>query len=414
MGSTTIVQSEPAEHGHPPQLQPPAELVREQLGRILVSHLFKNSKHYPALLRYVVEETLEGRSRRLKERSLGVDVFGRDPNYDTNLDPVVRTSACEVRKRIAQYYHEPGRETEIRIDLPHGSYVAEFRFPEGYQTPVAEPEPVTAQAAAEAAGLAGQRWKWTRRQLVAIVLTTAVVAIATVALRTPRSAMQQFWGPVWDSAESVTLYVSGPYGPNPKDATPSQPGPSYLDVMKNDTMAFADAVSMARVAALLRENAKKFDIRRGTASTLEDLRKGPDVLIGGFNNPWTMRLGTQLRFALERNPAIHTGFIRDRQNPSKVVWSQDAHLPYSSFTEDYAIVSRFVDPRTEKTMVVVAGMGKNGTLAAGEFVTNSRYLEMLAARAPKGWEHKNVEVVIATEVVNDNTGPPRILATYFW
>jgi hypothetical protein len=65
-------------------------------------------------------------------------------------------------------------------------------------------------------------------------------------------------------------------------------------------------------------------------------------------------------------------------------------------------------------VVVVAGMGKNGTLAAGEFVTNSRYLEMLASRAPKGWEHKNLQVVISTEVVNDNTGPPQILASYFW
>ena len=56
-------------------------------------------------------------------------VFGRDPDYDTNLDPVVRTSACEVRKRIAQYYLEPGHESEIRIEMHSGSYVPDFRFP---------------------------------------------------------------------------------------------------------------------------------------------------------------------------------------------------------------------------------------------------------------------------------------------
>jgi hypothetical protein len=184
--------------------------------------------------------------------------------------------------------------------------------------------------------------------------------------------------------------------------------------MKSDTIAFADAISMARIAALARENGKKFEIRRGTSSTLADLRKGPDVLIGGFNNVWTMRLGSQLRYAFETDPVTREHFIRDRQNPSKAAWRQNHSLPYSTFTQDYAVVSRFVDPRTEKMVVVVAGMGKNGTLAAGEFVTNSRYLEMLASRAPKGWEHKNLQVVISTEVVNDNTGPPQILASYFW
>src|ERR1700693_2006733 len=97
MGSTTIVRSETPVSGRALQVQPSQDQIREQLGKILASPLFKNSRHYPALLRYIVEETLESRGNNLKERSLGVDVFGRDPNYDTNLDPVVRTSACEVR-----------------------------------------------------------------------------------------------------------------------------------------------------------------------------------------------------------------------------------------------------------------------------------------------------------------------------
>ena len=66
----------------------------------------------------------------LKERTLGVEVFGRAPDYDTNLDPVVRTTAVEIRKRIAQYYHEEGHQNEIRIDFPAGSYLPEFRMPE--------------------------------------------------------------------------------------------------------------------------------------------------------------------------------------------------------------------------------------------------------------------------------------------
>src|ERR1039457_3376348 len=128
MGSTTIVRSEPQVSAREEAIRPRREEVRAQLGRLLASPLFNHSKHYPSLLRYVVNETLEGRVGQLKERGLGVEVFGRDPDYDTNADPVVRTSACEVRKRIAQYYHEPGHEAEIRIDLPSGSYIAEFHL----------------------------------------------------------------------------------------------------------------------------------------------------------------------------------------------------------------------------------------------------------------------------------------------
>src|SRR5580700_3329412 len=101
--------------------------IQAQLERILANPLFKNSKRYPNLLRYVVERTLDGHPGELKERTLGIEVFGREPNYDTNLDPVVRTTAAEIRKRLAQYYQDPAHEAEVRIDLPLGSYAAKFQ-----------------------------------------------------------------------------------------------------------------------------------------------------------------------------------------------------------------------------------------------------------------------------------------------
>ena len=103
--------------------------VQAQLERILANSLFKNSKRYPNLLRYVVERTLDGHPGELKERTLGVEVFAREPDYDTNLDPVVRTTAAEIRKRLAQYYQDPAHESELRIVLPLGSYAAKFQMP---------------------------------------------------------------------------------------------------------------------------------------------------------------------------------------------------------------------------------------------------------------------------------------------
>src|SRR6201993_43397 len=105
-------------------------VVREQLKRLLAHSLFTNSKRYPVLLAYTVEQTLLGNAAELKERTIGVEAFGRRPDYDVNLDPVVRTSAAEVRRRLIQYYYDPARAGELIIELSAGSYVPAFRSPE--------------------------------------------------------------------------------------------------------------------------------------------------------------------------------------------------------------------------------------------------------------------------------------------
>src|ERR1035441_9064399 len=119
------------EESHPegwiPVKEADHKAVREQLERMLESPLFRNSKRYPSLLRFLVERALDGNEGLLKERTLGVEVFHRAPDYDTNQDTVVRLTASEVRKRIAQYYHRPEHAGELQIDWRPGNYVPVFR-----------------------------------------------------------------------------------------------------------------------------------------------------------------------------------------------------------------------------------------------------------------------------------------------
>lgn len=95
------------------------------LEEVLASTHFCNSKRYPALLRYVVEQTLNGYGDEIKERTVGIDVFGRAPDYDTNLDTAVRYSAAEVRKRLALYYSDLA-DSPVVISLSPRSYRPEF------------------------------------------------------------------------------------------------------------------------------------------------------------------------------------------------------------------------------------------------------------------------------------------------
>src|SRR5215471_13929294 len=171
------------------------DAILEQLSRVLASPHFKHSRHYPALLRYVVEQTLEGRTGNLKERCLGTDVFHRDPDYDTNLDPVVRTCACEIRKRIALYYQDSAHQTEIRIDLPAGSYHPEFHFP-------AAPAPVPAPAPALAV-LRRPRGRSPWWVLVATGLVPLALAIGAMRFTASHNAVDQFWAPVFGAGDSA-------------------------------------------------------------------------------------------------------------------------------------------------------------------------------------------------------------------
>ena len=125
--SVKMSMSGPEQHRHADQLDRPFQQdVLDQVERIVGSTHFRNSKRYPALLRFIVEEALAGRGESLKERTLGIEVFGRSPDYDTNADPVVRVSAGEIRKRLAQYYQAPQHEGELQVDLPLGSYAPHF------------------------------------------------------------------------------------------------------------------------------------------------------------------------------------------------------------------------------------------------------------------------------------------------
>jgi len=109
--------------------EPRGEEVREQLNRLLANPFFSHSKRFPSFLRFVVEQTLAGESENIKERTLGIEIFGRDAEYDTAADPIVRVTAAEIRKRVAQYYQDPAHERELRISLPSGSYIPQFHSP---------------------------------------------------------------------------------------------------------------------------------------------------------------------------------------------------------------------------------------------------------------------------------------------
>lgn len=100
--------------------------IREEMERILHSESFRCSPRSSQFLRFVVEHTLDGHQEELKERLIGIEVFGRKPSYLTEGDSVVRVRASEVRKRLSHYYASFPRSGSCRIEIPPGSYIPQF------------------------------------------------------------------------------------------------------------------------------------------------------------------------------------------------------------------------------------------------------------------------------------------------
>jgi Flp pilus assembly protein TadD len=100
-----------------------ADGVRAELERVLKSHGFARNDRLSSFLAFVVQRHLEGRDKELKESVIGVEVFGRKPDYNPKDDPVVRTEARRLRARLDEYYAESGAADGLKIELPKGGYV---------------------------------------------------------------------------------------------------------------------------------------------------------------------------------------------------------------------------------------------------------------------------------------------------
>jgi hypothetical protein len=220
--------------------------------------------------------------------------------------------------------------------------------------------------------------------------------------------LDKFWGPVLDSPDPVFIYIGG-YAMEP----PPQPV-SLTDLQNSERVAYADATAFGRIMALMSTHHKLYRTRLQISAKIDDLKDGPAVLIGAFNNSWTLRLTGELRFSFARNPETHLSWIRDREDPNAIKWSHQMTAPYADVQEDYAIISRVVDPTTGRVVVTASGLAKFGTEAAGEFLTNPVYVEQISQRAPKNWERRNMQIIIRAHVVGRSSGPPEILATHFW
>jgi len=395
-----------------PHSEKDREIVNEALEKILASPQFRNSKRYPDFLRYVVHQVLDGDTDQIKERTLGIEVFGRTADYDTSADTVVRYTAGEVRKRLGLYYSETP-DAKLQIAFPPRSYHPEFYEIVDPKSSIPAVDAAEDLAEIEQMGLAQtERYgSWTVQRKVSVCFACIFLGIAVswvgqwVWMMQRAEAENRFWSLLTRTNQPVLIATGGVmFPPPPKNGT---------DANKSATeypyLSFESALAMGRITALLTSREREYRIEPAASVNLAQMRENSVVLIGAYNNPWTERLLKPLRFHFVDHPAEA---IVDTWHPEKQ-WSRDWSKP-STDSPDYGLVARFRDPSTGGPVVVIAGLQRFGTDAASEFAVSSHFLDLLDRQFGSNWKSKNIEVVLRVDVVQGRAGAPIIEAIHEW
>ena len=402
-GQTPEITHGVRENAHDPARAIPEAQVRAALNQVLQSQGFRSSRRSQDFLRYVVERTLEGQADSLKERTIGIDVFGRSSAYDPSDDATVRVKAGEVRKRLGLYYASEGHLDEVRIELPHGAYVPEFHRIE----PHAGAEGIKPS---ETARTMAARASWAIPLGIAVVLAAAA-AIAWFATRPRSTVVDEFWAPVLHGSAPVllsTAYVPV-YGVDPKMA-PERPTKLEDFVLLTDQfVGGGDMLAVTRISAMLNRMHRPFRVKIGSDVSFQDLRAAPVVLIGYSYTRWR-EISKELRFFIDAESRPRS--VTDNGKPTQ--WSLPNLPPDRRTAEDYAIVTRVFHPDTQAMLVEVAGITQYGTEAGAELITNPELLAEALQGAPPGWQNKNLQLVLHVKVISGTPASPKVVKTYFW
>lgn len=412
-----------------------ADLVLEELDRILESRFFKRAGRSRQFLDYVVRHKLEGHAGQLKERTIGSEVFQRAPGYATGEDPVVRVQAGEVRRRLEQYYQSLPSPPAVRIDLHPGSYSPDIHWTSGESQPVEKDtrpssvRPRRLQIPLVPAILVGLF-------LVLAVAAGLIYTRSRVSENLP-TAQEKFWAPVFATQQPVLICLAKPivYRPSfslyqryakthhgsfqteverSNQVLPLKPNEKVLwrDIVPYPDygVAAGDVYAAVRVSSLLGQMRKPSQVRIGANYSFVDLSNSPSVLVGAFNNKWTMQIMHGLRFSFVEDNGSYT--IRE-EIPGGRVWHTNLRQSQQE-GEDYAIVARLLDSTTGQFTIVAAGLTGGGTQTAGEFISNSDFLEKGLRSVSSGWQSKNMELILKTTVTHSVAEPPQVITSYTW
>ncbi|HWD99817.1 MAG TPA: hypothetical protein VG345_12295 [Bryobacteraceae bacterium] len=379
-----------------------ADVVREHVHRIAESAAFKGSERSREFLLAIVEKTLAGRFEDLKERVLGAELFGRSMSYDTGEDAIVRVTASDVRRRLTRYYAKANEKSDLRIEIPVGSYIPEFIWSSSVETPAAcvtdeeivapepaaTPEPVLTPELVDA-----RRFRHSARPLVYAICGFVLGMLAWVAMSSltakkpiqatlPWSALLQDSGPihiVMSDTDLSKMQSLGAYDLSlsdyanrqylPGDAAKSPELTRILQSFRGLNMGATDVNLAFSIFTRVFPPSRGITVVPARALQLKDFRADGDFIMLGSprSNPWVALFEDQLDFSFYWDAATAREALRNRKPrkgepatywPSARGWGTG---------EAFGLISFIANPNQTGHVLLIAGSSAEATEAAGRF-----------------------------------------------
>ena len=362
------------------------EAAREQVSRILHSETLRQAETLKKLFAYLAEKSLSGQAAQLKEYSVGVDVFGKPADYDPQRDASVRIQAGKLRQKLEEYYRKEGQNDPVLIDFPKGHF--ELRF---------SPKPVPAAAPPRRA------WKRAAVALAGLWLLTAAAFFAWVAQRPRDMTAEQraIWAALIEEDRPVLLCLGTPlfikdargFFRSPRvnrwEEALQAPELEWLkpQILSGDAVpvhiytGVGDAMAAVEVARLLSAAGARFNVRRSSAVSWEELVHNHIVFLGPPKyTPRLNEIPVRLDLVMEGRQIRN---LRPRAGEPAFLegnWPDDSpHV-----IEDYALISRVPGVHGRSRYLILSASSTEGTAAAALYVTDPKFASEFVQRVSGG------------------------------
>jgi hypothetical protein len=352
---------------------------------------------------------LNGEFEKLKERTIGIELFGREPSYDTGEDSIVRVTATDVRKRLFEYYARPGSGSPLRIELPAGSYIPEITQVSPAQTAHA---PTETPVSVPPVSAPSRSWNW-----LAAGLALAALGLATwFGLENRRLARgvwpdgqelihRQPWVVLLDSSHRTNLvtsdtnvaaiqdltgqrvrladYANRRYAPNLEGLSPDVARAVTL-LSRNQFTAAADVAIAVRVSALSPGHADSLQVKSAKNLQLRDFRTDDNfILIGSSRaNPWAELVEERTALVVDYDDSLKRQVCLNRKPTAPEAARYVPTAVTGGTGEAFAVVAFVQNPGQKGHILLIAGTNMEATEAAGQFVTTPEQLDRLYSRLP--------------------------------
>ena len=403
----------------------------EQLERVLSSRVFQGSESLRSFLRFVVEKTLDDQDAQLKEYVIATEVFGRNDDYDPRIDSVVRVQAGRLRSKLQEYYATEGKTDKVVIDLPKGHYRPIFSKTLSESLGSHQTIGLSASGSANNGAVVSNMVhvqaipssKKLRDYLphilsvIILILLIAVIALiqSNRELRNQgQSAIKEsnlqdveaVWGTFLKDPNPPLLVLSNPpvyrfvnesdpnvltqnairLSPNQVPSLPEFNAPFITQDGKPPRLiptigmftGIGEAISLHHLTDFFRSANKSIEFKHSRHVSATDVKYRNVILLGSiYVNEWSGKLPAGENFVITDRASI------ENQNPQQGeerIYKPQHDEKTGKLLVDYAIITVKQNVSDENTVVILAGVYSEGTEAAGEFVTNKKYLALLNQR----------------------------------